>query len=39
VVATNEAKLLHYVILTEKVCDNARRRVEEGETVSTSARK
>ena len=33
VVATNEAKLLHYVILTEKVCDNARRRVLEGETV------
>jgi IS5 family transposase len=33
VVATNEAKLLHYVILTEKVCDNARRRVLEGEAV------
>ena len=33
VVATDEAKLLHYVILTEKVCDNARRRVLEGETV------
>jgi transposase, IS5 family len=33
VVATNKAKLLHYVILTEKVCDNARRRVLEGETV------
>ncbi len=31
--ATNEAKLLHYVILTEKVCDNARRRVLEGESV------
>jgi transposase, IS5 family len=33
VMATNEAMLLHYVILTEKVCDNARRRVLEGETV------
>ena len=33
-VTTREAKLLHYVILTEKVCDNARRRVLEGETVA-----
>jgi transposase, IS5 family len=33
VVATNKAKLLHAVILTVKVCDNARRRVLEGETV------
>jgi len=30
---TNQAKLLHYVVLTEKVCDNARRRVLGGETV------
>jgi transposase, IS5 family len=33
-VTTDEAKLLHYVILTEKVCDNARRRVLEGETLA-----
>jgi IS5 family transposase len=33
-VTTKEAKLLHYVILTEKVCDNARRRVLEGETLA-----
>jgi transposase, IS5 family len=31
---TEEAKLLHYVILTEKVCDNARRRVLENETLA-----
>jgi hypothetical protein len=33
-VTTEEAQLLHYVILTEKVCDNARRRVLEGETLA-----
>jgi transposase, IS5 family len=33
-IKTAEAKLLHYVILTEKVCDNARRRVLHGETVA-----
>jgi IS5 family transposase len=32
--ATREQQLLHYVALTEKVCDNARRRVLEGATVS-----
>jgi len=32
-VTTDEAKLLHYMILTEKVCDNARRRVLKGETL------
>jgi IS5 family transposase len=31
---TAPAELLHYVILTEKVCDNARRRVLEGETLT-----
>lgn len=31
---TKEAELLHYVILTEKLCDNARRRVLEGETLA-----
>jgi hypothetical protein len=31
---TAEGKLLHYVILTEKVCENARRRVLEGETLA-----
>jgi IS5 family transposase len=31
--ATREALLLHYLILTEKVCDNARRRVLQGETL------
>jgi IS5 family transposase len=34
VLTTREEKILHYVILTEKVCDNARRRVLEGETVA-----
>jgi len=29
-----EEEILHYVILTEKVCDNARRRVLQGETVA-----
>jgi hypothetical protein len=33
-IQTANAKLLHYVILTEKVCDNARRRVLHGETVA-----
>jgi transposase, IS5 family len=33
-VSTDEAQVLHYVILTEKVCDNARRRVLEGETLA-----
>lgn len=33
-VTTDKAKLLHYVILTEKVCDNARRRVLEDETLT-----
>jgi hypothetical protein len=32
--ATREGLLLHYVILTEKVCDNARRRVLHGETLA-----
>ena len=32
--ATPDAELLHYVILTEKVCDNARRRVLQGETLA-----
>jgi transposase, IS5 family len=32
--ATSEGLLLHYVTLTEKVCDNARRRVLEGETLT-----
>jgi len=31
---TRKGLLLHYVILTEKVCDNARRRVLLGETLS-----
>jgi transposase, IS5 family len=31
--ATPEGQLSHYVILTEKVCDNARRRVLQGETL------
>jgi transposase, IS5 family len=29
-----EEEILHYVILTEKVCDNARRRVVQGETLA-----
>jgi IS5 family transposase len=33
-VTSMEAQLLCHVILTEKVCDNARRRVLEGETVA-----
>jgi transposase, IS5 family len=33
-VPTPEALLLHYVILTNKVCDNARRRVLQGETLA-----
>jgi transposase, IS5 family len=33
-IATREAELLHYVILTDKVCDNARRRVLEGEAIA-----
>jgi transposase, IS5 family len=33
-VSTVEGKLLHYVILTEKVCSNARRRVLQGETLA-----
>jgi transposase, IS5 family len=33
-ITSMEAQLLHYVILTEKVCDNARRRVLHGETVA-----
>lgn len=33
-VTSAEAKLLHYVILTEKVCDNAQRRVLHGETLA-----
>ena len=33
-VAAQTRELLHYVTLTEKVCDNARRRVLEGETVA-----
>jgi transposase, IS5 family len=32
--ATREGLLLHYVILTEKVSDNARRRVLQGETLA-----
>jgi IS5 family transposase len=32
--ATREQLLLHYVALTEKVCDNARRRVLQGETLT-----
>ncbi len=32
--ATPEALLLHYVTLTEKVCDNAQRRVLQGETLA-----
>ena len=32
--ATREGLLWHYVILTEKVCDNARRRVLQGETLA-----
>src|SRR5206468_12143408 len=32
--ATREGLLLHYVILTEKVCQTARRRVLQGETVA-----
>jgi transposase, IS5 family len=34
--ATREGLLWHYVILTEKVCDNARRRVLHGETLANS---
>jgi len=33
-ITTKEAELLHYVILTEKLCDNARRRVLQGETLA-----
>ena len=33
-ITTAEAKLLHYVILTEKVCDNAQRRVLHDEAVA-----
>jgi len=33
-VRTAEEEILHYVILTEKVCDNARRRVLQGETLA-----
>jgi IS5 family transposase len=33
-VSTAEGKLLHYVVLTEKVCDNARRRVLQNEAVA-----
>jgi len=33
-VTTPEEEILHYVILTEKVCDNARRRVLQGETLA-----
>jgi hypothetical protein len=32
--ATRQGLLLHYLTLTEKVCDNARRRVLEGETLA-----
>jgi transposase, IS5 family len=32
--ATRPGLLMHYVALTEKVCDNARRRVLEGETLT-----
>jgi IS5 family transposase len=32
--ATREGLLLHYMTLTEKVCDNARRRVLQGETLA-----
>jgi hypothetical protein len=32
--ASREGLLWHYVILTEKVCDNARRRVLQGETLA-----
>jgi transposase, IS5 family len=32
--ATREGLLKHYVLLTEKVCDNARRRVLDGETLA-----
>ena len=32
--ASREGLLLHYVTLTQKVCDNARRRVLQGETVA-----
>jgi hypothetical protein len=32
--ATPEAELLGFIILTEKVCDNARRRVLQGETLA-----
>jgi IS5 family transposase len=32
--ATREGLLLHYLTLTEKVCDNARRRVLHGETLA-----
>ena len=31
---TSEAELLGFIVLTEKVCDNARRRVLEGETLA-----
>lgn len=33
-ITTREAELLHYVILTDKVCDNARRRVLGGEAIA-----
>jgi IS5 family transposase len=33
-VTTAEEEILHYLILTEKVCDNARRRVLQGETLA-----
>ncbi len=33
-VTTPEAELLHYIVLTEKVCDNARRRVLDGEALA-----
>jgi transposase, IS5 family len=35
-VAAQTREVLHYVTLTEKVCDNARRRVLEGETLANS---
>jgi transposase, IS5 family len=34
--AMPEKRLLHYMILTEKVCSNARRRVLQGETLSNA---
>ena len=36
--ATPEGLLMHYVALTETVCDNARRRVLHGETLSNAAK-